>query len=364
MSRSKEGAYSRAVARIQRLCCLGMGGEVIAQDLMHELHALVPSHLGHIRWFGRGMSVEKVYGAFAWPADVLELYVQEFYNKRELEVCHLVPVRPVQHPHYVYKVDYAPSLRSDFVNLILRPCGIDSVAVISICVAGRGRIEVRLPRGSNGESFGAKDVRYLQAVAEFVAHGMTDVPRVEQALGDSDDRGILIVNAVGRPCHVSGQALELLSMAVNAKGYAILDLIRSRDVVPELVLLCKRLRAISSGSANHRPPVLRTKNAWGEFTLRGYWLEPTDGAEPTQHVVISIERRVPRALAMRRRIEGLQLTAREKQLCLLLAADPMHSDLAGTMGIGETTVTTHLRNVYTKLGVHNRTELHATLLPQ
>ena len=98
--------------------------------------------------------------------------------------------------------------------------------------------------------------------------------------------------------------------------------------------------------------------------MRGYWLEPTDGAEPTQHVVISIERRVPRPLAMRRRIEDLRLTAREKQLCLLLAANPARNDLAGTMGIGETTVTTHLRNVYAKLGVHNRIDLHAVLLPQ
>jgi DNA-binding CsgD family transcriptional regulator len=193
---------------------------------------------------------------------------------------------------------------------------------------------------------------------------MIGVPRVEQGLGDDDGRGILITTTVGRPCHASGQALELLSMAVNAKGYAISDLIRSREIIPELAQLCGRLWAVVNGAADHPPPVLRTKNSWGEFTLRGYWLEPTDGAEPAQHVVISIERRVPRPLAMRRRIEGLQLTAREKQLCLLLAADPMRIDLAGTMGIGETTVTTHLRNVYAKLGVHNRAELYAALLPQ
>ena len=185
------------------------------------------------------------------------------------------------------------------------------MAVISISDTGRGHIEIRLPRGLRGESFSVKDLRRLQAVAGFVAHGMIGVPQVEQGLGDDDGRGILITTALGRPCHSSAQALELLSMAVNAKAYAIWDLIRSHEIVPELAQLCKRLRAVVNGAVDHPPPVLRTKNAWGEFTLRGYWLEPTDGAEPTQHVVISIERRVPRPLAMRRRIEGLRLTARE-----------------------------------------------------
>jgi DNA-binding CsgD family transcriptional regulator len=318
------------------------------------------------------MELEKVYGAFAWPADVNELYVQEFYNKRELEVVHPVDVRQRAPRRYttVYtcqreiKVDYATYLRSDLFNQILRPCGIDSMAVISISNPGGGHIEIRLPRGSNGESFSAKDLGLLQAVAGFVAYGMTAAPRAKQAFGDDDGSGILVTTVTGKPCHASGQALELLSMALNAKGYAISDLIRSREIVPELAQLWRRLRAVSNGSTDLPPPVLRTKNPWGEFTLRGYSLEPTDGAEPTQHVVISIERRVPRPLAMRRRIEGLQLTAREKQLCLLLAADPVRSDLAGMMGIGETTVITHLRNVYAKLGVHNRTELHAALLLQ
>jgi DNA-binding CsgD family transcriptional regulator len=365
MSRTEERTHKRSVARIQRLCYLGLGGEAIAPELMRELDALVPSHLGHIRWFGRDMELEKVYGAFAWPADVHELYVQEFHNKREPEVVHQVDVRrQVRRPYIVDKVDYTTSRRSDFVNLILRPCRIDSMAVISISDTGRGHIEVRLPRGLKGESFSTKDLRQLQTVAGFVAHGMVRVPRVEQGLGDDDDRGILITTAVGRPRHASGHALELLSMAVNAKGYAISDLIRSREIVPELAQLCGRLWAVVNGATDHPPPVLRTKNPWGEFALRGYWLEPTDGTEPTQHVVISIERRVPRPLAMRRRIEGLQLTAREKQLCLLLAADPVRSDLARTMGIGETTLTTHLRNIHAKLGVHNRAELHAALLPQ
>jgi DNA-binding CsgD family transcriptional regulator len=72
---------------------------------------------------------------------------------------------------------------------------------------------------------------------------------------------------------------------------------------------------------------------------------------------------VPRALALRRRVEDLPLTAREKQLCLLLARDPSHPDLADTMGVAVSTVITHQRSIYAKLGVHSRTELIGALQP-
>jgi len=43
---------------------------------------------------------------------------------------------------------------------------------------------------------------------------------------------------------------------------------------------------------------LRRRNAWGEFVLRAYWLGPTDGTKQTRQIGITIERRVPRELAV------------------------------------------------------------------
>jgi DNA-binding CsgD family transcriptional regulator len=97
--------------------------------------------------------------------------------------------------------------------------------------------------------------------------------------------------------------------------------------------------------------------------LRAYWLEPTDGAEQTRHVGITVERRVSRSLALQRRVENLSLTGREKQLCVLLAHDRPRQDLADTMGVSIGTVITHQSSIYAKLGVHSRTGLLAALLP-
>ena len=45
MSRSTAETDKRALARIQRLCCLGAGGEMLMPDLIQEMGGLVPSQL-------------------------------------------------------------------------------------------------------------------------------------------------------------------------------------------------------------------------------------------------------------------------------------------------------------------------------
>jgi DNA-binding CsgD family transcriptional regulator len=93
--------------------------------------------------------------------------------------------------------------------------------------------------------------------------------------------------------------------------------------------------------------------------LRAYWFRPTDGVEQTRQIGITIERRVPRALTLRRRVEELPLTGREKQLCLLIAHERSRQDVADAMGLSTGTVITHQSSIYGKLGVHNRVELLA-----
>ena len=135
-----------------------------------------------------------------------------------------------------------------------------------------------------------------------------------------------------------------------------------RDQLPEVAGLCRGLCAVGRGTEGSAPPTLRRRNQWGEFVLRAYWLGPTDGEELTKFVGVTIERRLPRMLAAFRRVEQLPLTAREKELRLLLARDPARQDLAYEMGVDASTVVTHLRNIYGKLGVRSPAALIDTLL--
>lgn len=55
------------------------------------------------------------------------------------------------------------------------------------------------------------------------------------------------------------------------------------------------------------------------------------------------------------------LTARERQILLLVALGLTTSQIAGELAVSPHTVRNHLKNVYAKCGIHNRTQavLHA-----
>jgi DNA-binding CsgD family transcriptional regulator len=52
----------------------------------------------------------------------------------------------------------------------------------------------------------------------------------------------------------------------------------------------------------------------------------------------------------------LKLTAREREVLALLAAGMTNAELARTLFISERTANRHVSNIFTKLGVHNRTQ--------
>lgn len=368
MRQSGAGTTKQALARIQRLCCLGIGSEALMPDLMREVTALTAAQNGAFYWFAPKRRVANVYCTL--PASVLTSYLKEFEgtsheyevfwgpNQREAPP----PVRdPVAHFSRLLRVDHRTFLRSNFYNVIWRPADIFEFL--------RLRIPVPEPapwlciyRGEQEARFEPRDGDMLVSIAGFVAHSMARGPSDEGALADTDDRALFIVDRDGALRHASVEAQHLLMMALQPCRSA--NTIRGLgDPSLEISQLCRTLAATATGTIGQSPPVLRLRNPWGEFVLRAYWLGATDGTEQTRQIGITIERREPRALALRRRIENLPLTGREKQLCMLLAHDRSRQDLADAMGVSIGTVITHQSHIYSKFGVHNRAELLAALLP-
>jgi DNA-binding NarL/FixJ family response regulator len=51
----------------------------------------------------------------------------------------------------------------------------------------------------------------------------------------------------------------------------------------------------------------------------------------------------------------MSLTNRENQVCALVAAGLQNKEIGAALNISRGTVDAHLKNIYGKLGVHNRT---------
>jgi len=199
--------------------------------------------------------------------------------------------------------------------------------------------------------FKPSDVRMLKSIAGFVAHSMTAVTLGEDLFAESEDRALFIADLDGTVQHANTPAQSLLTMALNpcyspTANWAWSVRTDRRDWCSAARL--RPPRTAQSGS--HRQSC--GAKPMGGFVLRGYWLGPTDGAEQTRQIAITIERRVPRALALRRRVEDLPLTARENNSACWWRRNPSRQDLADAMGVAVSTATTHQHSVYAKLDVH------------
>jgi DNA-binding CsgD family transcriptional regulator len=369
MSRSHAETSRRALARLQRLCCLGIGGEMLMPDLIQDMMGLVPSQNRTFFWLGPNFDITNVCGTL--PAPLKELYFKEIGGtRRDTEVWQPYRERVttggpnlVQRAAQILRVDQRTFLRSDYYNLLMRPVDAYEPLLLPIREADRILGMFFVWRAACEVPFDSRKLKMLEAAAGFVAHGLTRARMEDDAFADSEDRALFVADVDGTVQHAGKQAQRLLMMALVPRWSTRANWRSWHEPMAEIARLCRMLVATANGEIGQPPPVLRLRTPWGEFLLRAYWLGPTDGAEQTRQIGITIERRVPRMLALHRRVEDLPLTSREKQLCVLLARGPAGHDLADSMGLAASTVITHQRSIYAKLGVHSRAELLLALEP-
>ncbi|MGH7063005.1 MAG: response regulator transcription factor, partial [Stellaceae bacterium] len=255
-----------------------------------------------------------------------------------------------------FTVDWNTFLRSDYYNLLRRPCGMETGILFKITEAGRPVGAFHFFRSADEPDFTLRDYALLDALHGFVAHGLVAGP-AEDTYEDGEDRALVILDRAGRMLHLSPEARRLLLMALVPRWAPDTARPMRLDEPAELGQLCRLLRDAADGRLPAAPPVVRRTNAWGEFVLRAYWLDARGTGELSQLVGVTIERREPRRLALWRRVEALPLSGREKEVCLLLARGHDAANAARAIGVGEHTLVSHRRSLYTKLGIDNRLAL-------
>jgi two-component system NarL family response regulator len=148
-----------------------------------------------------------------------------------------------------------------------------------------------------------------------------------------------------------------------------------RSLKPDIVILDLRMPAMNGISATSaiirddpdaKIMVLSTydgdvdiHNALRAGAL-GYLLKGAPSEELVQAIrtVNSGRRYIPASVATRlaEYIYGLDLTARELEVLTLIVKGRSNKDIAITLSISEATVKTHINNIFSKLGVNDRTQ--------
>jgi hypothetical protein len=160
----------QAFAHVQRMCCLGIGGEMLMPDLMRALTELIPSRQGLFFWVGPNLEVTNSYNTFS--ASLLDLYFKEFHNTpREYDFLKPVssiatwsPRTPVHQLGDHLCVDQTTFQRSDFYNAIWRTAEVYQPLSVRVREAGRNLGVLHIYRAAGEVAFGPDDLKILASI--------------------------------------------------------------------------------------------------------------------------------------------------------------------------------------------------------
>jgi DNA-binding CsgD family transcriptional regulator len=332
--------------------------------LFPEVATRLPAYSSSFQFSDKNGQLTNIYQENQ-PVGTLELFLKEFFNRREREVSidfteqvsSLAGVIGLEH---VLTVDRSTFEKSDLYNLVLREIGCHDQIRLIVRDRGRPLGALSLMRPERNVPFSAADRRRLASLEKFIAHAIVERPKIDWRLVDSGKSSLVIADTEGRLIHSTAEGRRLLNLASYPWVARGIPFRFASTLPPALVQICKNLAGIFRRNAAGPPPVHHRTNELGGFTFRAYWLESID---PGGLIGITISHQEPLPVAVMRRADDLHLSRRQAQVCFLLANGWGNERIASELGISKHTVVAHSRWIYNKLDVHNRSELTARLLP-
>lgn len=355
---------SADLAHIRQLCCLGLGGQAIMPALLHALHKIVPSYANVFLYADEEYRLTNLYAESPVPPAIIQRYLSEFHNKRELEVIpsFAETLRSGAWVGNFRSISAEKFYRSDLYNVILRPChlhhGLDGV----IREDGRTFGIMLLFRAPGGAPFTPSEGYRLAALIPHIAHGLNARPDFHGAFTNSGEEGLIIFNGQGKISFIDPQARRLLFLSTHPRIAPGTVERKDDEIPPALLHLVHSLRTLFMGQAA-APPVVHHQNPWGKFVFHAYWLEQNDYSGSAL-IGVTVQRQEPLPLRLLRTMQFLPLSTKQREVCLSLTQGHTHATIAQHMGVSLSTAIDYVRVIYDKLEVHSHEALLQKLLAE
>ena len=345
-------------ARIRQLCCLGLPGGMLVGSLLAALRELVPSEYAAFFWVDARGEMRNLYAERLLPPEVMSLYFRRYYDSGEAPFPKAFAERAAV-PDGVSTTSADAGLRkTGYYNEILLRLDAHHVLYGVVREQGAALGQVSLYRPHDAPAFGPRERNDLASVMRYVSHGIAvgELPRPspELALRDSDDDALLVIDRAAAIRHGSEKARRLLLLATTSDiNPASLKAAVNDRAAQALRTLCARLEAVDRGE-EAAPPAVTLDTRWGRHTLRACWLDDDHGAADAL-IGVRIQRQEPMILRFVEAMGRLPLSPQQREIALMIAQGRSNQEIAEGLGVSGNTVAYHIKQLFLKLDVHDRT---------
>jgi len=352
-------------ARIRQLCSLGLPGELLMASLLPALRELVPSDSAGFFWVDAKGDMRNLYAERMLPPEVMELYFERYYDGREAAFRKGFLERAASPDGVIATSPDESFRRTEYYNEILRRLDAHHVLYGIVREQDVPLGQLSMYRPADAPAFTPLERADLVSVMRYVAHGVAAAqarPVDTSALDfeDTDDEAMLVADPSGTVHHASQKARRLLLLATTSTiSRATLGAAVNERAAAALKGVCGKLSAMSRG-ADSEPPVLHLESSWGRYVMRAYRLDDDSGA-PDAVMGVRIQRQEPMILRFVRAMGRLPFSPQQREIALQLARGATNSQIADALGLSFNTVGYHIKVLYQKLDVHDRTQALARI---
>jgi DNA-binding CsgD family transcriptional regulator len=302
---------------------------------------------------------------FENPADLLEAGLRVPLNFESLSAC-----LPKERVVVAQERSVLPRLRqTDTFKLISELLGWRQNVTVLLREGGEVHGAFPIWRSADQKPFSKEDLRFLQACAPHLSHGLRNAQLIQQRATPSAeeflpssiwDTGVILIDSAGRIVAIDAPARSAFKQLRRLDGTRIDKLDdRARDIleyVHRVTLSTFRDPALVGPA-----PMIRTFAHWSGaiLKLRGAVAEAPDGR---QYVTVIVERGETALLRRQRTMLRWGLSEREAEVLDFVRTGKTNAEIGVILGASTLTVKKHLEHIIEKLGVETRTAAAALVL--
>ena len=263
---------------------------------------------------------------------------------------------------------------NEYYTDFLKPQKIHNKLIVNLVAEQQMYGRIVLMRSEKSGRYSEKEIRLAKAVSPYLAHALAHsaLKRTVKLKGNilnyiekQSSIGMILLDERLHVIYSNQKAEDYLSLF---NGSATVGL-NKNEVLSELLADCRGIKASLKSRPAHLLSIPRKRTVKGvgrtRFMVRSKAFEQEPGQGSDILFMVCIEELHPSSEVNPRHLsDSYHLSKREIEVAELLFSGLKNSEIAEKLFVSEITVKKHLQNIYTKVGVNNRTSLINRIVTQ
>lgn len=335
---------------LRQLCALKLPAALVLPSLLPVLRQIIPADHGAFFFCDEVGQMTNLYAERLLPSQAMANYYERHYESdfRQRYLARAAAACAVS--RYSLSAD---EKTSTYYREVLSVLGGDHILYAIVRHGKRVLGQLSLYRGANGVPFSAVEEEALAEVLHYLGEALA-VPTPAALAGEEArvaEEAAAVLTPDGRVLYTDAHWDRLIRLA---RG----DAIAPARAQAEGEALPRFVQTVLAATLATPKAVHRVESPWGSFVFRPHLLSGSDGGRV---VVLRVSRLTADPLQLTLGAAALKLSPQQREVALLLARGLSNAEIAKELGITFNTASYHVKQVFTRLDVHDRSAVERAL---